>query len=598
MNSGVTNEDQVAQQIADQLLHKTDKQPGAILLKGGWGVGKTHFWKEHIKPKLGEQKCVYVSLFGLQSVEQLKNRLVTDALTGNLVDSSAMAEINRKAVGLARSVKSGAAKLIAGYTKKKFDIDIEPWFEVVNIKLDPILMFPKNLVVCLDDLERCSMPLKTLLSTVLELTEEYGARMLVIGNEEEILKDSEQANDYKKQKEKVIWFDLLWATSPEIVFDHFLKASAEVASHERIRPFKHNILSAFTSSGHKNLRTLQKIIRSIELVTVGNDPSIADSHIRLLTALTILNVDANLSGDPWPYRPDSYTKATLNKDEANLAHANNEAVAFRNVFFEDQYSQVFSNAIYQFVRTGVFDRMLFLEEIESKKAKLDPGQRLLAELNESTWYFLPETEIKKKIEQVETFIKSGKGAKFSAVLKLYSTLHLMSIHVKQSPPDVLADLGRRAKESASIGDQLDFDDFWMRNESEKNLLEPIINQFKEDTKALATDAVKDAVVAGLTPGAKIDISSSEIKRNPFLVQVLADLTIWDQVDAIASSQGEKHFRYYQYAGRCIQESSLSDIEKKTRIDELKARLAKLVAAGDASMQTRLSRLSDNLGVRE
>ena len=54
-----------------------DDRPGVLCIRGKWGVGKTHAWKEALKAALSEKrlgllKYAYVSLFGLNSLEAFK----------------------------------------------------------------------------------------------------------------------------------------------------------------------------------------------------------------------------------------------------------------------------------------------------------------------------------------------------------------------------------------------------------------------------------------------------------------------------------------------------------------------------------------------
>ena len=53
-----------------------------IALSGKWGTGKTHLWNE-VKDSSEDQKvkdALYVSLFGLSSVDQVKRKLIESAI--------------------------------------------------------------------------------------------------------------------------------------------------------------------------------------------------------------------------------------------------------------------------------------------------------------------------------------------------------------------------------------------------------------------------------------------------------------------------------------------------------------------------------------
>ncbi len=59
-----------------ELLENADNK--VIALSGRWGTGKTHLWNE-VKTEFKDvkvQKALYVSLFGLSSIDQIKRKLI------------------------------------------------------------------------------------------------------------------------------------------------------------------------------------------------------------------------------------------------------------------------------------------------------------------------------------------------------------------------------------------------------------------------------------------------------------------------------------------------------------------------------------------
>lgn len=68
--------------IAKELSSSTDGK--MILLHGSWGSGKTFRWKNKIKPNIKNKKHkIYVSLFGMQNVEDLKREIYMQAMNIN-----------------------------------------------------------------------------------------------------------------------------------------------------------------------------------------------------------------------------------------------------------------------------------------------------------------------------------------------------------------------------------------------------------------------------------------------------------------------------------------------------------------------------------
>lgn len=63
--------------IADALETALSKEGRrVVLLTGPWGSGKTHLWDSAIKPRLTNANPITISLFGTQSVDDIKARLL------------------------------------------------------------------------------------------------------------------------------------------------------------------------------------------------------------------------------------------------------------------------------------------------------------------------------------------------------------------------------------------------------------------------------------------------------------------------------------------------------------------------------------------
>lgn len=65
-----------------KLLSYTENS--VIALSGKWGTGKTHLWKEvqSQSDDINVQNALYVSLFGLSSIEQVKRKLIESSIPG------------------------------------------------------------------------------------------------------------------------------------------------------------------------------------------------------------------------------------------------------------------------------------------------------------------------------------------------------------------------------------------------------------------------------------------------------------------------------------------------------------------------------------
>ena len=168
----------------------------AVLLKGKWGSGKTFFIKIFIE-ELKEIKFVYVSLFGLKTIEEVHEKIF----------ESFHPLLSSKGTKFLSSILKGAIKFGTKVEIEdliSLDKDLEKELnKYINIEIDENNLIrnifnyapkilrkdnKKNIVFVFDDLERCLIKTEHLFSLISDFVEQKGLKLIVIGNEEEIKK--------------------------------------------------------------------------------------------------------------------------------------------------------------------------------------------------------------------------------------------------------------------------------------------------------------------------------------------------------------------------------------------------------------------------
>lgn len=180
------------------------KEPGyAVLIKGHWGSGKTYYWKNNLKEELKNhyfpRYIQYLSLYGIKDEEELKASIYykflhTDSIKGKAIVNEGL-----------QSVKVGALRYF-----RMTDKDIS-WKPKNFIDIN-------KTVLCIDDLERTSIPTKNVLGLLDQLLEENDLKIIILSNEEEI----NENENYRKYKEKVIGKTIKLNQSSEEVVRHFI----------------------------------------------------------------------------------------------------------------------------------------------------------------------------------------------------------------------------------------------------------------------------------------------------------------------------------------------------------------------------------------
>ncbi|QKF66996.1 putative KAP family NTPase [Arcobacter venerupis] len=225
----------------------------AVLLKGKWGSGKTHFINEYKEQlKINNQKCIYVSLYGVTSYDEIETKFL-EAIHPTLY--------HKNTIFIGKIVK----QLLKGTLKIDLDGDKQENGEM-EVKIPDFrpqdLLNTKGYILIFDDLERCSINIINLLGYINFFVEHQSYKVILIANEEEFKKNKK----YTKIKEKIIGKTFEFRTNPVIAYDNFLKELKNInkVKENILEREKLNILELFEKSESKNLRVLRQTLLDFE----------------------------------------------------------------------------------------------------------------------------------------------------------------------------------------------------------------------------------------------------------------------------------------------------------------------------------------------
>lgn len=150
----------------EEIFRKNDNKGIAIAITGSWGVGKTFFWHEFIKEKIKQEKqerdkyyykatlvdkqtifdkkYSYVSLFGIETLSDLKTQIYTQ-LSGHhfSVKEQPKFEVPRWVKAIASGLKDEKISQLGFSASMRF--------------FDSMLFAQvKDAIICFDDFERMS----------------------------------------------------------------------------------------------------------------------------------------------------------------------------------------------------------------------------------------------------------------------------------------------------------------------------------------------------------------------------------------------------------------------------------------------------------
>jgi hypothetical protein len=239
----------------------------AIMIDGEWGSGKTHFWKNEIEKPVREsntlesfklvsnnysnKKIIYISLYGLNKLEDIDNNITTELFTPKTLDSF------KKHIPKINSLMHSGLSIIklAGLTSIKDEI-----FKLIKEnKLDKNF---NEIILCFDDLERSSLQIDLVLGYINRFVEHNNIKTIIICNESEIDKENEK---YKRIKEKLIGFTYRHEPSIEEIIQNLIEPYSVLVKNT----INDNLLviqGVIKCSGCNNLRTIKHSLSFVNTI--------------------------------------------------------------------------------------------------------------------------------------------------------------------------------------------------------------------------------------------------------------------------------------------------------------------------------------------
>ena len=188
MQTKYLSENAIEEELNDYLYNVNIKY--AVLLNGSWGSGKTYYIKKYIEKLEREfdeskknkskklKKPIYISLYGINSVSEIKNKILL-----SLIKS--------------KKVKQLLPLLDVGLEVGSDFISDITFIKNPDNKLGKILQTLykiDNLIIVFDDLERCNININSVLGYINELVEHNDIKVIIVADETKIGKVNYENN--------------------------------------------------------------------------------------------------------------------------------------------------------------------------------------------------------------------------------------------------------------------------------------------------------------------------------------------------------------------------------------------------------------------
>lgn len=335
----------------------------AVLLRGKWGSGKSWFIKDYLGQYMPDT-YLYVSLHGVTSYSEIE-----DAFFQQLHPV-----LSVRGMKLAGRILKGLAK-----TTIKIDMESDGREEggllpsVPDFSVPYFLKKSDSRYIVLDDLERCSIPIQNVLGYINQFVEMGGQKVILIANEDEIIKVNEQnepdedTKRYLTIKEKLIGKSFDVETDLPAAMDEFIELVTSPQCKKWMIANCSLLTELFNTGGYNNLRHLKQAIMDFDRFYVCLPESVMGenelmSHImQLFFAISFELKKGGIKEDEIWLLFDVASRST----EAKAGKANAEQIRKKYSVFENYYYPVTAELWTQFFRTGVVDKNQLKAAIES-----------------------------------------------------------------------------------------------------------------------------------------------------------------------------------------------------------------------------------------
>lgn len=381
--------------------------PGfAVLLKGQWGCGKTWFIDDYckrLKKENQNQKCLYVSLYGMTTFAEIEDTFFQQLHP--ILSSKGMAITGKIIKGLLR------ASLRIDLDRDGNDDDtVNP--QIPEINIPEYLRNTDKTILVFDDLERCNMDISNILGYINYFVEHQGLKVIIVANEDELIKDSR----YKNIKEKLIGITL--GVSPDFngSLNEFVNASKNLDVQEFMYKNHKLIEDLYQKAEYDNLRTLKQIILDFERIfndlpeNAKNKQELLQDILRLLMVFsieikrgTMLATDIRKLKHPGELAREQYISG-LQQPSSSVTQENSEE---KNPILLEKYPMLnlhdpFPNKVWweTFFDKGIIDGDELEQSLSNSRYFQDENTPTWKKL----WYFedLNDDEFDKLLKKVES----------------------------------------------------------------------------------------------------------------------------------------------------------------------------------------------------
>ncbi|MBL0612266.1 hypothetical protein JD508_18735 [Aeromonas jandaei] len=255
----------------EQLIYCLQQSSNKVVaLSGKWGAGKTHLWSQvkNSSNDPGVKDSLYVSLFGLSSVDQVKRKLIE-----SVVPIAASHETFFS--GVKNLFKAGVTAASAHYKALAAINDINV------LMMAPLVL--KDKIIVIDDIERkhARLGIDEVLGFIDEYSQQHSSRFILVLNDDQLSIKDDQRKIWELFREKVIDCEIKLSTSPEDAFS--------IGIESKPSRYAESIRDAVIKCSLTNIRVIVKVISIVNQILADR---VLDEEILARTVPSIVLLSA------------------------------------------------------------------------------------------------------------------------------------------------------------------------------------------------------------------------------------------------------------------------------------------------------------------
>lgn len=473
----------------------SDTRSDLLVIRGRWGVGKTFFWQRLIE-EARRRKCVgrkyysYVSLFGVNSLDELKDTILISSVESNAGKPKQQLDaLNSRIRVLANNLEK--IPKLRDYTGGLIGALLHNYLE--------------DTLVCFDDIERRGddLALKEVFGLASLLKEQRNCKVLLVMNDESF--NSSEQDQFKLHGEKIIDQTVRFSVTADEAFAYVFDPS-----------FRHYevIRESCLKLQIKNIRILQRVKRYVEDIAPhvrGAEREVVGELISSVVLFVWSYYDKEGDAPPPNFIVD-YSPYSAYLEKKDGEEISPQVKRWQEVISSYRFvrDRELDKCLSAFVENGYLDKAEFLRVLAKRNEEASRGQK--QEAYRAAWKIYRSSFDDNEKEFIENLAAAFRP-----------NMEIMSLRDLQSVVSVLRGFDQNTQADAFVDEYLSVVDSMKAEWSADALY-----AFKED--ALTSDLTDEYLVAKLR-----QVLSPEDLDKRSLAQVVRSLMPqqgWNEEDII------------------------------------------------------------------